>query len=82
MKKVKVVGEVSAPLETVVLEDFSHFEAKMTKIKHLKVLKQNLDKSFVTAAIEALGLKGKKITAKKVSKICKKALISAIEEVE
>ena len=82
MKKVKTIAKISEPLHTVVLEDFSHFEAKMTKIKYLKTVKQNLDKSFLSAAIDTLALKGKKITAKRVKKICKKALISMIEEVE
>ncbi len=82
MKKVKTVTKVSDPLGVVVLDDFSLFEEKMTKINYLKTVKQNLDKSFIAAAIEVLELKGKKITAKKVKKICKKALISMIEEVE
>jgi len=82
VKKVKKVSSVSDPLGAVVLDDFSLFEEKMTKIKYLKTVKQNLDKSFIAAAIDTLALKGKKITAKKVKKICKKALINMIEEVE
>ncbi len=82
MKKVKKVTQLSDPLHAVVLEDFSLFEAKMTKIKYLKTCKQNLDRSFIAEAIDKLELKGKRITARKVKKICKKALISMIEEAE
>ncbi len=82
MKKVKKVTQVSDPLRAVVLEDFSLFEAKMTKIKYLKTCKQNLDKIFIAEAIDKLELGGKKITPGKVKKICKKALINMIEEVE
>ncbi len=82
MKKVKIATGVSDPLHTAVLEDFSHFEAKMTRIKHLKAAKENLDKSFLLAAIDSLALKGKKITPKRVKKICKRALVAMIEEAE
>jgi len=82
MKKMITVTKISEPLHTVILEDFSHFEAKMTKIKHLKTVKQNLDKSFFSAAIDTLALEGKKITAKRVKRICKKALMNMMEEVE
>ncbi len=81
MKKVKTVTKVSEPLHAVALEDFSHFEEKMTKIKHLKAFRQNLDKRFIAEAIESLAFGGKRITAKKVKKIYKKALTSMIEEV-
>ena len=82
MKKIKKVTQISDPLHAVALEDFSLFEAKMTKIKYLKTCKQNLDKSFIAEAIDKLELGGKKITPRKVKKICKKALTSMIEEVE
>jgi len=82
MKKVKIDTGISSPLHAAVLEDFSHFEAKMTKIKHLKTVKENLDKSFLLAAMDALELKGKKITPKRVKKICKRALVAMIEEAE
>ena len=82
MKKMKTIAKISESLHAVMLEDFSHFEAKMTKIKHLKAVKQNLDKSFFSAAIDALALEGKKITAKRVKRICKKALMNMTEEVE
>lgn len=82
MKSVKIVADISAPLHAAVLEDFSHFEEKMTKIKHLKTAKENLDKSFLLEAIDSLELKGKKITARRVKKICKRALIAMIKEAE
>lgn len=82
MKTVEIVAEVSDPLHTVVLKDFSHFEEKMTKIRHLKIFRQNLDKRFIAEAIESLGVEGKRVTAKKVKKICKKALANMMEEVE
>ena len=82
MKKVKMAIGISDSLQAAVLEDFSHFEAKMTKIKHLKTAKENLDKSFLLMAIDTLELKGKKITPKRVKKICKRALAAMIEEAE
>ncbi len=82
MKKVKVIQAGSMDISSLVLEDFSLFEEKMTKIKYFTEMKQNIDKSFILAAIDELALKGKKITAKRVKKICKKAVIKMIEEVE
>ena len=82
MKKIQIVSEVSGPLHTVKLENFSYFEEKMTKIKYLKILKQDMDKSFLEAAIGQLAFKGKKITAKRVQKICKKTLTKMIEETD
>ena len=82
MKKIKTAAEVPELLYTAKLEDFSHFEEKMTKIKYLKAVKQNLDKSFLTAAIKLLAFEGKKITAKRVQKICKKTLMNMIEETD
>jgi ribosomal protein S21 len=82
MKKVKVRKGESIEKTPVELEDFSLFEEKMTKIKYLKECKQNIDKSFIIAAIEELELKGKRISAKRVKKICKKTVMNMIEEVE
>ena len=81
MKKIKVVQEALKPMTSVKLEDFSLFEEKMTKIKYLKALKQNLDKSLLVSAIDELELKGKNISANRVKKICKKVLINMVEEV-
>jgi hypothetical protein len=81
MKEVKITEEELKSISSVKLEDFSLFEEKMTKIKYLKALKQNLDKSLLLSAIDELELKGKKISANKVKKICKKVLINMIEEV-
>ncbi len=81
MKKVKVISKGEQILSPVKLDDFSLFEEKMTKIKHLKVLKQNLDKTLLLTAIEELALRDKKISAKRVKKICKKVLSNMIEEV-
>ncbi len=82
MKKVKIVQADGASLEPVKLKDFSSFEEKMTKIKHFKAVRDELDKSFLLSAIEELEMKGKKITAKKVKKVLKKALAEMIEEVK
>ena len=82
MKRAKIIAKTSDPLHPPVLEDFSHFEAKMTKIKHLKTVKENLDKSFLSTAMETLELKGKKMTAKRLKRVCKKALTAMIEEAE
>jgi len=81
MKKVKVVQEDLKPMTSVKLEDFSLFEEKMTKMKYLKDLKQNLDRSLLISAIDDLELKGKNISANRVKKICKKVLTNMIEEV-
>jgi len=82
MKKVKVIQAGSVEVSSLVLADFSLFEEKMTKLKYFKEIKQNIDKSFIIAAMDELALKGKKISAKRVKKICKKAVIKMIEEVE
>jgi hypothetical protein len=82
MKKVKVIQAGSVEVSSLVLADFSLFEEKMSKLKYFKEMKQNIDKSFILAAIDELALKDKRITAKRVKKICKKAVIKMIEEVE
>jgi len=82
MKKVRVIQAGSVEVSSLVLADFSLFEEKMTKLKYFKEMKQNIDKSFILAAIDELALKDKRITAKRVKKICKKAVIKMIEEVE
>jgi len=82
MKKVTIVTHDTALISPAVLEDFSLFEEKMIKMKYFKALKQRIDKSDIAAAIEALGLEGKKITAKRVKKLCKKTIMQIIEEVE
>jgi len=82
VKKVKTTQLDHTLLSPVRLEDFSLFEEKITKIKYLKEIKQTVDKSFLIAAIDELALKGKRISAKKLGKVCKKALSKMIEEVE
>ena len=82
MRKVKVLQEGLGPTNTLKLKDFSLFEEKMTKIKHLTALKQEMDKSLLLTTVEELGYQGKKITAKKLKKIYKKTLIKMIEEIE
>ena len=82
MKRVAIAEERPAELSPVRLQDFTEFEAKMAKIKELKALRQNLDKTALNAAIEALELRGKKLSAKRVKQICKKVLADMIDEVK
>lgn len=81
MRKVTTIQKETAALTAAHLEDFTGFEGKMDQLKDLKILKQNLDKIFIQRAIDSLAAKGKKITTKRVKKICKKALNTMIEEV-
>lgn len=80
MKKAKIIKIPDGSLSKIELCDLTLFEEKMSKIKDLKKMKQNIDKSFLEIAITELGLGDKKINAKRVKKICKKALIAMIEE--
>lgn len=81
MKKIKITHRKQTILTPIKLQDFSLFEEKMTKIKYLKALKRDMDKSDLLTVIDELELSGKKITAKRVKKVFKKALINMIEEV-
>jgi len=82
MRKVKVLQEGLDQISSVEWEDLSRFEEKMTKIKYLKKVRRDLDKSFLITAIEELELQDKKISARRVKRICKKVLAQMIEEVK
>ena len=82
MKKAKIISVIDNEILEANLEDFTLFEEKMTKIQCIREIKENLDKTFLTASIDELGLKGKKISASKLKKVFKKVLTKMIEEVE
>jgi len=82
MKKVSLAEKKPPHLRPAKLQDLGSFETKMARIKEIKALRQHLDKSFLVAAIDALELQGKKISAKRVKAICKKALADMIDEVK
>jgi len=80
VKKVALVTGLDAVLSSPSLRDLSGFEEEMRRIKCLKEMKQTLDRHFLIEAIGSLGMKGKKMTAKRVKKVCKKSLAMMIEE--
>jgi len=80
--KVKLTTGVDEKLPVATLDDFGDFEAKMIKIKNLKSVYQNLDKTFLVASMDELELKGKKMSAKRLKRVFKKVIIKMIEEVE
>jgi len=82
MIKVKLVDRVEESLPLATLDDFSNFEDKMAKIKSLKSVYQNLDKTFLVASMDENELKGKRMTAKRLKRVFKKVIIKMIEEVE
>ena len=82
MKKVKIIEGKNIEFPAAILEDFTFFEEKMTRKKHIKEIRQNLDKMFVISAIDELDVKNKKISAKKFKKVFKKVLSKMMEELE
>ena len=82
MKKAKIISVIDNEISEANLEDFTLFEEKMTKIRCIREIKENLDKTFLTSSIDELGLKGKKISASKLKKVFKKVLTKMMEELE
>ncbi len=82
MKKAKIISGLDVELPIATLDNFSNFEEKISKIKCIRAVKDNLDETFLIDVIDELELKGKKISSKKLKKVFKKVLIKMIEEVE
>ena len=68
-------------ISDIKLKDFSQFEEKMTKIKSINIIANDIDKTYIEAAIEELEFKGKKMSPKKVKKVFKRVLSKMIEEI-
>ena len=82
MIKGLLIIEPKEELLDVILDDFSQFEEKMTKIKNIKEVIKNIDKSDIEASIAELNFSKKRVTAKKIKKVFNKVLIKMIEEIE
>jgi len=80
--KVKTIKYKDYTVSPVKLKNFSLFEEKMTKIRNIKQIRDNIDTVFLKQSISELDYKGSKISAKKAKKIFKKALNKMIEEVK
>ena len=68
-------------ISDIKLKDFSQFEEKMTKIKSINIIANDIDKTYIEAAIEELEFKVKKMSPKKVKKVFKRVLSKMIEEI-
>ncbi len=82
MKKVRVIDDNINQFEDFSLEDFSTFKDDINTIKYMKKIKQDVDRLQISDIIEKLGIKGKKITAKRVQKIFKELIAKKIKEVK